>query len=921
MFDKKRCIYLFCSLCLSIFCGCSTTRNTAGTRFFHSMVTHYNIWYNGNNAFKDGYSEQEKAHKENYLEVIPPLIAYNSESIKQGKGKFDLAIEKAQKGIKFHSISVPPKKKNKQLSSKEKAYRQRGEFNPFMWKMWFLMADAQQQKGDFLEAAGTYSYITKLYSFDNDIATRARIGMARCYSLLGWDYQADQVFAECQTYPISPALQNQYHMALGAHLVKQERYKEGIPHIEQGIERRSRTKTERYREDYLLGQLYFQTGQNGKAYQSFARVIKRNPPYQTDLNARIAQTETMVGKGNALKKLQRLTKNNNNQTYLDRIYYAIGNIHLSRQDTVSTLKNWELGAAKGESASAEKGILYLHMANIYWEKRNYSNAGRCYSEAIGLINNHHPEYQTIKLRSEHLDNLSAHVNNIVLQDSLLYLSTLSQDKITAIIDAVIEREMAEKAQQEKEKQEQEKINSINSMRSSMSMATENDGSWYFYNKALIAQGMKQFQEKWGNRTDQDDWRRSNKSATAQFLQKADSTDTAKNDTVSLPPAEDSTQESENYSSEYDQSTYRANIPFTPEQKKKCTDILTDALFKAGLIYKDNLSEYEMAEKMLTRVSFEHPYCQEDLQSLYNLFLLYSLTGNYNKAKSCKDSLSARYPDNKITLTVNAPDFEENARYGKHREDSLYAETYTAYTQGNYELVRSNCQKSQTVYPAGNHRAKFLFIEAMLNLQDGKTQVFLESLKNIIATYPSNEITELSMIIYQGVEEGKIMQSTDVSSLWERKFGDSRAQSDSVERQLFTAERLDPFLCVIAYQADSTNSNQLLFEIAKYNFSNFMVRSFDTNQTEINGIGLMKIGTFNNFDEAFLYHKRLCANGEMSKKLSGMEIILITPSDLELLLSESSFSEYNDFYNKKFLKIPEPDIDGTTIFEELNYGDE
>lgn len=917
---RKCCLYILLSVGLTVCCGCSTTRNTAGTRFFHSTVSHYNIWYNGNNAYKEGYSEQEKANTDNYLEVIPPLIAYNDKVLGQGKKKFDLAIEKAQKGIKFHSIAVPPKKKNRQLTEKEKAYRQRGEFNPFMWKMWLLLADAQQQKGDFLEAAGTYNYITKLYSFDKEIVTRARIGMARCYSLLGWDYQADQVFAECQTDSVPPALQNQYHMALGAHLVKQERYKESIPHIERGIGRRSRTKTEKYREDYLLGQLYFQTGQNRNASQYFSKVIKRNPPYQTDLNARIAQTETMVGNGNTLKKLQRLTRNNNNQPYLDRIYYAIGNVYLSRKDTASAVKNWEYGAAQGASSSAEKGILYLHMADIYWKKKDYRNAGRCYSAVIGLISNRHPEYQTIKLRSEYLDNLSAYTDNIALQDSLLHLSTLSQDKITAIIDAVIEREIAEKAALEKEKQEQEKTNDINNIRASMSIPAENNGSWYFYNNALVAQGIRQFQEKWGNRKDQDDWRRNNKSATAQFLQKTDSIPQSSDDSLPLGNA-DGNEEPAKYSSEYDQSTYRANIPFTPEQKKQCKEILTDALLGAGLIYKDNLAEYDMAEQMLTRISFDYPYCKEDLQSLYNLFLLYSLTGNYKKAQACKDSLAARYPDDRITLTVNAPDFEENARYGKHREDSLYAETYIAYTRGNYGLVAENCRKSQALYPAGNHRAKFLFIETMLNLQNGDTDAFLKGLKNIIEKYPTNEITELSMIIYQGVEDGKIMQSTAVTSLWERGFGNNRIKSDSTRQELFKAERLDTFLCVIAYQADSTNSNQLLFEIAKYNFSNFMVRNFDISQTQTNGIGLMKIGIFTNFDEAFLYHKRLFSNGDMSRKLSGMEILLITPSDLEILLSESDFSEYKEFYKEKFLQIPEPDIDGTTIFEELNYSDE
>ena len=245
--------YAILTTCLAALCACSTSRNTAGTRFYHSMTAKYNVWHNGNEAYKEGYGQQEEAVKDNYLRMLPVFISSDSNLVKKGTGKFDLAIEKAQKGIKLHSISVPPKKKpGKNLTTKEKEYRTHKEFNPFMWKLWFLMADAQQQKGEFLEAAGTYNYIARLFSFDKKISTRAQIDMGKCYSLLDWDYEAEQVFSNFHSDSIPLSLRSYYDIVLGAHLLKQGRYKESLPLIENGINRNNKTKTEKYREYYIL---------------------------------------------------------------------------------------------------------------------------------------------------------------------------------------------------------------------------------------------------------------------------------------------------------------------------------------------------------------------------------------------------------------------------------------------------------------------------------------------------------------------------------------------------------------------------------------------------------------------------------------------------------------------------------------------
>lgn len=95
--------------------GCSTSHNTVFSRYYQATVTKYNVYFNGNEAYKKGYEAQEKSKKDNLLEILD-LYPIDDESVrKTGASDFDRAIEKAQKGIKLHSISAKPKKKKAAL--------------------------------------------------------------------------------------------------------------------------------------------------------------------------------------------------------------------------------------------------------------------------------------------------------------------------------------------------------------------------------------------------------------------------------------------------------------------------------------------------------------------------------------------------------------------------------------------------------------------------------------------------------------------------------------------------------------------------------------------------------------------------------------------------------------------------------------
>ena len=130
---------------------------------YHAFTARYNTYYNGNEAYKQALKAQKAAHKDNYLEQLPLLIISDENTQKTGASNYDRAIEKSQKAIKNHSIKRRPKKPSgKKLSPKKKKFYSQKEFNPFLWRAWFLMANSQFQKGECAEAASTFIYISKL---------------------------------------------------------------------------------------------------------------------------------------------------------------------------------------------------------------------------------------------------------------------------------------------------------------------------------------------------------------------------------------------------------------------------------------------------------------------------------------------------------------------------------------------------------------------------------------------------------------------------------------------------------------------------------------------------------------------------------------------------------------------------------------
>ena len=897
--------------------GCSTQKNTSASRWWHSFNARYNTYYNGSLAYIDASLEKENGNKDNFTEMLPLYTVGNKASRELGKGNFDRAIEKCQKAIKLHSIKKRPEwNKSRKKNAKDIEWLNRREYNPFLWKAWLLMGRSQFMKGSFDEAASTFAYMSRLYATQPAIYGKARAWLARCYVEQDWLYDAEDVITKIKRDSLNWRAQKDWDYTYADYYIRTGRYQEAIPYLRKVIKHEGRRK-QRAREWYLMGQLQTAVGNRQAAYKAYRSVIRQQPPYELEFNARIAMTEVMAtGKWKQMVgRLKRMARNDNNKEYLDQVYYAIGNIYMNQKDTVQAIAAYEKGNAKSTRNGIEKGVLLLTLGDIYWAKEDFSNARRCYGEAIGLLDKDRKDYKQLSDRSKILDELVPHTDAVHLQDSLQALAKMSEKDRNAAIDRVIEalkkKEKEERdAQAEAEAQRVQAQNGGSANADQRNNITNNtqqkkDAIWYFYNPMAVSQGKATFQKLWGKRENVDDWQRVNKTVVAQAQGVEEMTDEMRDSLANVAQMEDSlanvadSAQNDPHKREY----YLAQIPFTEEQVEASNLLIMDGLYNAGVIFKDKLDNLVLSEKELRRLADDYPTYEHMDNAYYHLFLLYSRMHQPQTAASYLEKLKSGFPDSEWTTLLSDPHFVENSRYGVHLEDSLYAATYDAFKADKFMEVKNNVKISATRFPLGANRDKFIFFDGMAKLNSGDAKGCVDDMKTVVDKYPKSEVSTLAGMIVNGVNAGRKLHGGkfDISDVWERR-AEVMSDSDSIKTRKFTAERNVDFSFIIAYQTDSINENQLLFELAKYNFSNFLVRNFEIAREEVEGLERMVISGFKSYDEALQYARQLYSNNNILRLTRKARAIIISDSNKELLGTQYSYNDYDKFYEKHFVPL-------------------
>jgi len=927
---KTRCFLLILSVI--ILDSCTSTKNTGGTRWYHSFNTRYNVYFNGIQAYEAALKAQLEGYEENYSEMI---YMHPVSSLAKGKettgGQFDKSLEKAVKAIKMHSIQTKPQRNPRKAGDpKYRAFLNRKEFNPFLHNAWMLMGQSQFFNGDFLEAASSFSYISRLYESQPEIAIPSQLWKARSYVGMGWYYDADNILSKMNVAQLTNSQRNLYSTVYADYYVKQKQYAQAIPYLKVAIQS-EKNKLQKTRVKYLLGQLYTATNQKDLAYNTFGEISRSNVPYVLELNAKIRQTEVYPGGdiNKISKQLTQMTKSSKNEQYLDQIYYALGNVYMTIPDTANAIKSYELGIEKSTRNGIDKALNQLKAGDIYFNQRKYIKAQPNYSGALTQLKKSDEAYPRVSKRSEALDALLIPYQAVELQDSLQHLSRMTEDERMAVVKKIIEdlikkeKEEAKKSQlnqyqaQQEALQSQQPTNRLNpGMNAIVPPAPGGTGTFYFYNEQMVAIGKNMFQQKWGRRNLEDDWRRRNKSGT---IQGSNEELAATDSTIFAGAANDSiskninSNDSLNLSSEAKEASndpkdpqfYLQQIPTTEEEIAASNLIISDGLYNMGVIYKDMLEDNPLALETFQTLDTRFPNNKNKLSAYYYMFLIYWQEGNAEMVELYKAKIREGFPNSDLAVAMSDPYYEHNQLTMDSVQEALYQQTYADYLAGYVQAVRQNYETVVTKFSQSKLMPKFMLLNALSFAATNEADTFKVLLKQLVNKYPKDDVSALASDMIKGFQRGLLLSSSGDNmlargSLFNTRFvgegGDAAADS-TIQ---FSAEITSPHGLLLIYSKESLDDNVLYYTVAGYNFGNFTVNDFALEKTTAGETGMLQIKGFNSLGQVMQYLQKIQQPGGYAKEWSRLVIpVPISEANYNVLMKGKSMDEYMTFFEKQF----------------------
>jgi len=884
--------------------SCSMQKNTWFSRNYHALTAHFNIYFNGQESYNEGLKNILETHQDDYSTVLPMYPISKHSNASAATANMDRAIEKARKAIKLHSIKQKPEKNYKKWNSAEyQAFYNQEEFNPVLKDAWMLIGKAEFHKGDFLGSAGTFSYIARHFASDPDLVAQAKIWQARAYGEMGWLYEAQQILGDVNQDHLK-----RQHIGLFASvnadiLLKNHQYTEAIPFLRVAIEKEPDKKLKQ-RFLFILAQLYQSTGDEKAAYETYTKVLQSNPPFEMDFYARIQRSELNAANQTEVQKdLNKMLKSSKYKDYQDQIYFVLGKSFLNRGDTAQAINAFRSSVEKSTRNGYDKANSLITLGDLFYRQKNYKEAYPCYDAASKIITDEHPDYQRISKLADILSEFVVQYDIVMLQDSLQRLAAMPENQRMEIIKKIIsqveqeEKEAAKKAEEEKlalnnpNNDDEETLIPIGGQ-------LGNSNEWYFYNSNLMKVGKSEFQKKWGNRKLEDNWRRTNKSAS--LFAEESNTENGVSESM-MDSASSTLPISDNKNPDF----YLKQIPLTPLQLKISNEQMAQAMFNVGKIYYEKIQDIPSAIQTFEEFVGRFPQHSLVPDAYFQLYLMESKLGNLAEAEKWRNKLVSEFPQTDYFKMLSKPDYIQRLKRMYEEQDSLYSATYHAYSSNDFATVFRNFQYMQENYPLSELMPKFQFLYA---LSVGKTQEspnFEKELNQLVTKYPESDVSAMAKDILSLMRQGMVAKSGSThGTLLAKREEIEKSEIAPAEQQQFSADTKTKHMLLLITDAPREDLNKFMYQIASFNFSRFLIKDFDLGIQPLDSVrNILFVDNFDSYDEVVWYENSIISDAFLSQLLSQLKVqeLIISEENFALLKKGLSLTDYMAFHDKFLAK--------------------
>ncbi len=871
--------------------SCSTKKNTAVTRTYHNITSYFNVFFNGKEALKSGVKKIDEGYKDNYSLILPVFKFSSNEAIRAAYGDMNRVIEKGSKCIRKHSIKEKPKRKNgKKGDKKYREFYDQNEFVKWIDDAYLLIGKGHFYKHDFYPAIESFNYIIREYS-DKPIKYEGYLWLTRTYAVMKKFNKAldflSKLDSEKEKIPkwlIGPIAVTQADI-----LIRTKQFESAIPFLIIGIEN-TKSKKEKIRYQYILAQLYQENKEIKKAYDAYGKVVDMNPNYEMTFNARINRASIFNATAQDSKQLQKelykMLKDDKNIDYLDQIYYALGNIAYNETRDNDALGYYLESAKSSTENTNQKAISYLAAADLYFERPDYKNSQVYYDSSIVFLSKEYPNYMQIKSKSENLNDLVKNIEIIEREDSLQHIASLPESERNAIIDKIIE-DLIEEERLEKERLVQERQDLAYMQQQGRQMNNEGGSQWYFYNPAMMSMGQSEFKKKWGERKNEDNWRRKNKRVM---------------DWENFDSEESDSSATENIYSDKTRDYYLVDLPLSDSALQASKNKVEGAYYDMATIYKEKFNDFKLSAKGYLNLLNDYPETEYKLSTYYNLYKVYYLTKEYNKAEKYKNLIITEYPDSEYAKVLSNPDYFIQLEKIENQVKFIYQATYKYFLNDSCEEVYYNYKYADSAYSDSKLIPKFALLSTLCSGHSGDTVAFKDSLNIFKDRYPGTEEATYVEEVLAALNRETREVILEEEETFGGKLGDiENIDSIDVSMYNFNPDINHYYLLVVANE--KADANRLQFNLTNFNLDYYSFLNFEINNSLLSAdYTLIVVENFKNKSMATNYFESIKIAGEIFEKVDddAYREFIITKKNLEVFKQDKALLRYEKFFDDNYL---------------------
>ena len=941
----------------------ATKKFGVGRRFLQNTISHYNFFYNANNGINTVIEKAKLANQDDFSKLLP-FYAYKLENTASQKTELDSVIYRCTSGILLHDLRTEWVDNFYLLIGK--AYFLKKDFDSAALTFQFInynLFPRKRKNDDDTKVVGSNDAETGVGSvsiankekkgfYNNKIKrppsrNEALILLTRTFIEQNELGDAAGLISILQNDPNLPKrLQNDLEETTAYWFYKQSMYDSSAVHLEKALSNAD-TKEDKSRWQFLIAQMYEMTGSYEKASDYYGQASKKTTNILMDIFARLNDAKMLRTNpnpkdlDNSISKLLQMTKKDKFESYKDILLYSAGQLTLQKPDTAAALGLFKKSIANNVSASDYREKAFLKMADISFLIGDYENAKNYYDSLGTKIGNLETDSLTIVERTEILARLVPKINAINEEDSLQMIAAMSIPEREKFVKAIAKKIRIANGLKEESYTGSDPITFANSTTAVdlFNTSANSNGQWYFYNAALKGKGFNEFKQRWGKRSNIDNWRRS--SATANNIPKNNNTpespsapDAMGNNDPNAPlDANAKVIAPQKKELDFSYEGLMGNVPLTKEMLDSSNTIIGSNLIEAAVIFQNELQDYNRAIIYYNRY-VDNNNAGDKLADAYGgLAFCYEKLGDKNKAAFFKNILKTKYADSKANKIISNPE-SLKTNVANPKATANYENIYNLFAAGKYEEAMNAKQAADSLYGKNYWSPQLLYIEAVGQAKAQKDSMAVSTLQALITFYPTtpikNKAEVLKNILEKKLAEEKIKADAIAAVEAAKKAAlevvkAAQAKLDSIKNiklvvkpkvdsatiklnLLFPVNKLGPHSAVLILNKIEKANLGLL----QTGFENFNKQDKATSVVFLNTLPidanntLLLFDEFRNADSAIAYIniiKKVLPTNFKWLKPKDYSFVIISQSNLNLLITNKRLDDYRKVfknnYNVKF----------------------